>query len=283
MGLFDVLKDVAGKAVGDALAQGVKKVVTNTATHAANEAADVAGNAINAQVDKVADKYRDGAASASEGAQAASGSFAEAIDALKNIDTRQVADAFSALGGLAQGIANSVKVCPNCGTPVPADGEFCPNCGTKAVTLAQAEGLEGKDLGQEIKSGLSSGFAPSGSGRYSEATVGSFGESMPDEPNMYNYQGSPEAYLTDIFSSEFADYQLVSETGYGGRTRVFTLLKGGQTALVTELLPDNSGSIKLREKCRKEGTPYLRFYYGHDGWWNTRRYVVERVRSSLRI
>lgn len=224
MGLFDMLKSAAGKAIGDALTEGLKKKDDGT-------------------------------------------------------QDKNVSEVFSALGELAKNVADNVKVCPKCGTHVPSDGVFCPNCGTKVVTLSEAEGLEGRDLGQEIKNS----FSPASSGRYSEATIASIGPDMPNEPNMYNYSGTPEAYLSEIFSTEFAAYDVRKTIGYGGRTIVYTFYRGAYTALVVELLPNNTGSVKLREKCRAEGTPYLRFYYGHNGWWNTRRYVTERVSSALGI
>ncbi len=40
---------------------------------------------------------------------------------------------------------------------------------------------------------------------------------------------------------------------------------------------------KFRDDCVRAGTPYLRFYYDHDGWWNTRSYVAGRIRGALKL
>jgi hypothetical protein len=87
----------------------------------------------------------------------------------------------------------------------------------------------------------------------------------------------------DIFLAEFPDYELVEEAGWGGpdRSWIFRFRKGGEDKLVVELLPENSSAVKLREKCRKQGLPYLRYYTNHEGWWNTRSYVVNRTRAAL--
>ena len=46
-------------------------------------------------------------------------------------------------------------------------------------------------------------------------------------------------------------------------------------------MSENSEANKLRSACRAQGLPYVRFYYDHDGWWNTRSYVVSRTRAAL--
>ena len=35
------------------------------------------------------------------------------------------------------------------------------------------------------------------------------------------------------------------------------------------------------QECAAAAIPYLRFYHNHDGWWNTRAYVTQRVRGAL--
>ena len=62
---------------------------------------------------------------------------------------------------------------------------------------------------------------------------------------------------------------------------VYTFFEGERTALIVELLSRKSDSKKLRQSCRLQGIPYLRFYYDYDGWWNTRAYVDERVGKAL--
>ncbi len=109
----------------------------------------------------------------------------------------------------------------------------------------------------------------------------SWGETMPAEENQFNYPGTYVEYFDGIFRTEFPAYVTSHTPGYGGRSTVFTLTAGGQTALTVELLSENSSSVKLRENCAKRGIPYLRFYYDHHGWWNTRSYVIARTRAAL--
>ena len=54
-----------------------------------------------------------------------------------------------------------------------------------------------------------------------------------------------------------------------------------KTALIVELLPQRSSVYKLRRDCATMGIPYLRYYYDHEGWWNTYSYVTERTRAAL--
>ena len=111
----------------------------------------------------------------------------------------------------------------------------------------------------------------------------SWGEEMPGEPNQFNSGMAPAAYFEDIFRTEFADYELVKEAGWGGadRSLIFRFRKGGEDKLAVELLPENSSAVRFREKCRKQGLPYLRYYTDHEGWWNTRSYVISRTRAAL--
>ena len=32
-----------------------------------------------------------------------------------------------------------------------------------------------------------------------------------------------------------------------------------------------------------QGIPYIRFYYDHEGWWNTKSYVIRRTSEALGI
>ena len=110
-------------------------------------------------------------------------------------------------------------------------------------------------------------------------TVGvSWGEEMPNEPNQFNYPGTYREYFDDIFRTEFSGYRVTQEDA---RTTAYSFFDGDRKALVVELLAQSSAAYKLREDCRKSGTPYLRFYYDHHGWWNTRSYVVGRIRKAL--
>jgi hypothetical protein len=111
----------------------------------------------------------------------------------------------------------------------------------------------------------------------------SWGPVMPAEENQYNYGGTYLQYFDHIFADDFPGYEVKREPGYGGKSTVYTLADGGRTALIVELLPSSSESVKLRQSCRQQGIPYLRFYFDHDGWWNTRAYVNDRVRKALGI
>ena len=105
-------------------------------------------------------------------------------------------------------------------------------------------------------------------------------ENIPAEENQYTFKGSYIEYFAHIFREDFPEYRAEYERPDERRT-VFTLYKGGAKALVVELLTEKSSVKKLRKQCQNEGTPYLRFYYDHDGWWNTRSYVTERTRRAL--
>lgn len=109
----------------------------------------------------------------------------------------------------------------------------------------------------------------------------SWGETMPAEPNQYNYGGSYIQYFEEIFREEFPAYTVETTHPRGMNSTVFTFKSGIRTSLIVELLSASSSAKKLRETCRKEGTPYLRYYYNYEGWWNTRSYVVERTRKAL--
>ena len=110
-----------------------------------------------------------------------------------------------------------------------------------------------------------------------------WGPLMPDEENQYNFKGSWQDYFDGIFRSEFADYELLRETVREGKGLVYRFRKNGGTALVVELMSQSSNAQKLRRTSLKEGTPYLRYYYDHEGWWNARAYVVQRTRNALKF
>ena len=111
----------------------------------------------------------------------------------------------------------------------------------------------------------------------------SWGPMMPDEENQYNYPGSYVEYFAHVFREDFPGYRVTHEQPAKRRATVFTFWSAaGAKALVVELLPESSEAKKLRNECRAMDIPYLRFYYDHEGWWNTRAYVDQRVRGALR-
>lgn len=107
---------------------------------------------------------------------------------------------------------------------------------------------------------------------------GSWGPDMPAEENQFSYTGSFTQYFEMIFREEFPGYTF---TCVPGKNPVYTLFAGGRKALVVELKSENSSAQKVRRACAAEGVPYIRFYYDHDGWWNTRSYVTTRLKAAL--
>lgn len=114
-----------------------------------------------------------------------------------------------------------------------------------------------------------------------QASGFSWGPVMPAEENQFNYSGTYKEYFSNVFSSEFPSYRIESSDVNNGRATVFTFWDGSRKALVVELLSEKSAAQKLRSDCLKENIPYLRYYYDHHGWWNTRAYVKERTRNAL--
>ena len=119
--------------------------------------------------------------------------------------------------------------------------------------------------------------------RPSEAPAGfSWGREMPNEPNQYNYYGTFWEYFEDIFQRDFPEYSFTrKENPRSMSVYTYYFSQGDKTVLVLELLSEHNEVYKLREECRERQIPYLRFYYDHDGWWNTRAYVIDRMRKAL--
>jgi len=116
---------------------------------------------------------------------------------------------------------------------------------------------------------------------YDEPSGFSWGSVMPDEENQFNFSGPYYKYFEKVLTEVFPQYQLDTQLINGGGRAVITLTDGGRKALVIELLPSTSNVKKLRSDCEAQGIPYIRFYHNHDGWWNTRSYVIDRVRKAL--
>ena len=114
------------------------------------------------------------------------------------------------------------------------------------------------------------------------ASGDSWGEVMPAEENQYNFHGTYDAYFENIFDNDFSDYSYERDDIPGTARTVYTFYSGGGSkALVLELMNESSCANKIRRDAEKEGVPYLRFYYDHDGWWNTRSYVTRRMQKAL--
>ena len=109
----------------------------------------------------------------------------------------------------------------------------------------------------------------------------SWGSVMPAEENQFNSGKRYDDYFMSVYRAEFPGYEITCENLREGRAAVITFRKDGAVRLIVELLSQSSGAQKIRRECRKSGTPYLRFYYNHDGWWNTRAYVTQRTGNAL--
>ncbi len=109
----------------------------------------------------------------------------------------------------------------------------------------------------------------------------SWGETMPAEENQFSFPGRYHEYFMKVFSEDFPAYRLEREIGTNEYYTVITFWQGDSKALVVELKSETSSSNRLRKDCQAAGIPYLRFYYNHDHWWNTRSYVVGRTRAAL--
>ena len=106
---------------------------------------------------------------------------------------------------------------------------------------------------------------------------------IPAEENQYNFNGTYLQYFDTLFREEFPGYAIRQEPGRDARSPLFVFFRDGRKCLVVELKSERSSAQAIRRQCEAEGTPYLRFYYDHDGWWNTRSYVRDRVKNALPV
>lgn len=110
----------------------------------------------------------------------------------------------------------------------------------------------------------------------------SWGPEMPDEENQYNFSGSYDQYFYAVYAQAFPEYRLTSESIRQGRATLINFWQGERKVLVVELMSDTSSANRIRESCRREHVAYLRFYYNHPGWWNTKAYVIARTGDALK-
>ena len=113
----------------------------------------------------------------------------------------------------------------------------------------------------------------------------SYGDSVyddvPAEENQYNFSGTYIQYFEKIFREDFGAYQFTAAPGTDERSPIYTFYRNGAKVLILELKSENSEAQRFRRAAEAEGVPYLRFYYDHEGWWNTRKYVTERIGKVL--
>lgn len=119
---------------------------------------------------------------------------------------------------------------------------------------------------------------------YEEGPSGdSWGPNMPAEENQFNSGLKYQDYFTKVFTEAFSAYQIDKEDVRDGSAMLFTFSQGGVKKLVVEVISERSNPYKVRNDCRKQGIPYLRYYYDYDGWWNTKSYVIRRTSKALGI
>ena len=116
-----------------------------------------------------------------------------------------------------------------------------------------------------------------------ETPIGrSWGVKMPNEPNQFNYPGNYREYFEEIFREDFSELTFYREQNpLSYKTTSYTFFRGARKVLAIELCAQGTDVYKLRRSCEREGVPYLRFYYDHEGWWNARSYVVRRMREAI--
>ena len=106
-------------------------------------------------------------------------------------------------------------------------------------------------------------------------------EDVPDEECQYNYNGTYLEYFSMIFREDFPEYKVLFLEVQNRRKYTYTFLREGKEVLCVELMASACESNKIRRECMARQLPYLRFYFDHNGWWNTRTYVRERVSKAL--
>ena len=109
----------------------------------------------------------------------------------------------------------------------------------------------------------------------------SWGPVMPAEENQFNSGLKYSDYFTGIFEKEFSAYSIDKQSLRDGKAMLYTFSRDGVKKLVVEVISDRSNPYKYRKDCRTQGIAYLRYYYDHDGWWNTKSYVTRRTANAL--
>ena len=116
----------------------------------------------------------------------------------------------------------------------------------------------------------------------SQATSGSsYGPDIPAEENQFTCGVPFQEYFEGIFRDEFPDWHFEKEELSPRRRFAYTFYSGDRKALVVELMSETCSANKLRISCEREGIPYVRFYFDHEGWWNTRSYVTRRLHEAV--
>lgn len=150
--------------------------------------------------------------------------------------------------------------------------------------------LFGNEVAKEMLNDLGKAFSVSGNNNdqnrqeeeTAQSSVVTIYDNVPAEENQYNFRGDYIEYFNKVFREDFPEYEISHEKSSLNRTStIFTFRFNGNAVLYVELMTKNSSANRFREQCKREGTPYLRFYYDKRGWWNTRKYVTDRTRNAL--
>lgn len=156
-----------------------------------------------------------------------------------------------------------------------------------AETVAKEASNAIKDVADSVSNSSQASSASQASSpaqQSSNAEFGcSWGDVMPAEENQFNYSGSYDQYFHDVYVQNFPTYRLTTEKVRKGNGTKITFWDGTQKALVVDLMSQKTTSRAVMNECAKENVPYLRFYYNHPGWWNTKTYVINRTRNALKI
>lgn len=107
-------------------------------------------------------------------------------------------------------------------------------------------------------------------------------QDVPAEECQFNYPGTYLEYFSMVFREDFPEYKVEFSEIQRRRRYMYTFRRDGAEALIVELMASACESNVLRRECLTRQVPYLRFYFDHNGWWNTRAYVDERVNNALR-
>jgi hypothetical protein len=145
-------------------------------------------------------------------------------------------------------------------------------------------GLFGNASSQSAQQAASSqAQAPARAASPAAESGDSWGPECPAEENQFRYVGPYFGYFEKIFSEELPTFRFEKEQVKGSQRLVYTFYDGASKRLVVELMSDSCSPRKLRDLCAREGIPYLRFYYDHPGWWNTRSYVARRLHQAVSV
>ena len=184
-------------------------------------------------------------------------------------------DASELIEGLAKEMKEMKEKMENAAGQKPSVPYGAPNMKPAAEEMGRAKNTVSPDY-KQLEVGVRPNVTP-------KAESGlSWGEDMPKAPNQFNSHKRFDKYFRDLFRENFPDYEIAEEKNvYSRPSIVFTFWKDGKRALVVEVISECTDVYMRRNECRRTGTPYLRYYHDHHGWWNTEEYVIERTRKAL--